>query len=144
MQVPSSSLKLKVQTTDDVKLLSAYLQDALVSTQAMRHDADEHGFSLFVNRFQWEVPPLEHEGGVVHGRTHTGVHFSHVSRVRHRHLPQGKEGHFLNLLTCHADAPGEIHLVFSGGCEICLHVDHILCHLMDMGEPWYTPHAPRH
>ena len=143
MQVPISALKLKAQTPDDIKLLSAYLQDALVSTQAMRHDKDTRGFSLFVNRFQWEVPPLEHDEGVVHVRTHTGVHFSNVSRVRHLHLPK-EEGHYLNLLMCHADAPGEIHLVFSGGCEVCLHVETILCHLMDMGDPWYTGHAPHH
>ena len=141
---PKGSLKLQVKTTKDLELLSVYLQDALVSVGALLHSPDSKGFSLFVNRFKWEEEPLMTPEGSFHARTHAGVHFSNVRHVQHKNIDHAQPDHFLNVLSCHGDVSGEIHLVFSQNKEICLHVDDVSCHLMDMDEPWYTPHKPLH
>lgn len=141
---PNGSLRLQVNQPKDLELLSVYLQDALVSVGAFLHSPNSKSFSLFVNRFKWEEDPLVTPEGVFHGRTHAGVHFSNVHHVQHKNIDHAKPDHFLNILSCHGDVPGEIHLVFSQNKEICLHVDDVSCHLMDMDEPWLTPHKPQH
>jgi hypothetical protein len=98
------------------------------------------------NRFCWEKPSQPNEDGVhMHQRVHAGVYFSHVKRVRTNGIHHPKNhSHVLSLLAVHGDIEGEIHLLFSGGKAICLHVEKVLCHLKDLHEPWWTHQKPYH
>ena len=137
-------LRLKAQDPHDIKILSALLQDALIHTGGMHYSPDAHLFTLLANRFCWEAEPEEVEDEKMHKRTHSGVHFSHVTRVRQSGIDHTHTHKHHNLLAVHADKENEIHLIFSDGEQICLHVDQILAHLTDLHEHWWTPQKPEH
>jgi hypothetical protein len=137
-------LRLKAQDPHDFKVISALLQDALIPTTGIHYDPDAHLFTLLANRFCWEHEPDDNDGTPMHKRTHSGVHISHVSKVMQSGMNQKDLTKIHNLLTVHADKHGEVHLIFSEGMQIKLHVDDLLCHLTDLYEHWWTPQAPNH
>lgn len=137
-------LRLKAEDPHDLKILSALLQDALIHTGGMHYSPDAHLFTILANRFCWEAEPEEVEGEKLHKRTHSGLHFSHVTQVRHSGIDQAHHHKHHNLLAVHADKEGEIHLIFSDGEQICLHVDQIMAHLTDLHEHWWTHQKPEH
>ena len=137
-------LRLKAQDQHDLKILSALLQDALIHTGGMHYSPDAHLFTILANRFCWESEPEEVEGGKLHKRTHSGIHFSHVNRVRQTGIDRAHAHKHHNLLAIHGDKKDEIHLIFSDGEQVCLHVDQILAHLTDLHEHWWTHQKPEH
>ena len=50
----ASALKLRAEDGEDIAVLSAVLQDALVAVGEMAWLPDEHRFVLVANRFRWE------------------------------------------------------------------------------------------
>ena len=50
-----SALKLHAQSSDDVEMLSALLQDALISGADMAYDKAENTFMLVANRYCWDL-----------------------------------------------------------------------------------------
>lgn len=137
-------LKLQANDQHDLKILSALLQDSLIHVGGMHYNPDAHLFTLLANRFCWEGEPEMTNSTKLHKRTHSGVHFSHVTQVRQAGINQAHTHKMHNLLTVHGDKQGEIHLVFSDNVQICLHVDQILCHLNDLHEAWWTHQQPSH
>lgn len=136
-------LRLKAHTPQDVKVLSAFLQDSLVPITGMYYDPDTHLFTILANRFCWEHEPQEHKGEILHKRTHAGVHISHVSRVQQTRLDQKDLKKIHNLLALHADKEGEVHLIFSEA-HIKLYVDALQVHLTDLYDAWWTYQKPDH
>ena len=51
----TSALKLHAQSSDDIKILSALLQDALIAGADMVFDKAENTFMLVANRYCWEL-----------------------------------------------------------------------------------------
>ena len=47
-------VSMKIQNTDDIKKVSAYLHDAIFSKNAIRYYADKKEFVLETTRFMWE------------------------------------------------------------------------------------------
>jgi hypothetical protein len=137
-------LRLKAEDPKDLKVISALLQDAIIHTGGMQYSPDAHLFTVLANRFVWEAEPEEVEGEKLHKRTHSGVHFSNVTRVRHSGIDRSQPDQLHNLLAVHGDKDGEIHLIFSDGEQVCLHVDQILAHLTDLHENWWTHQKPEH
>lgn len=150
-------LKLRAHDADDLGVISAVLQDALVSPRNITYLQREKRFVMVVNRFRWEcgaAPAEEVEGdapfeenadagGPVYERVNCGLCFDRVRAVRSRGLTPRERNRFHNLLAINA-APGAITLVFSGGGSIRLEGHGICCHLEDLGEPWPTQWRPEH
>jgi hypothetical protein len=139
-----SLLRLRAEDSHDLKIMSCCLQDAFLPATAIHYSSEDKIFALLVNRFMWEQEPEIHDGHLLYKRVHSGLYFSHVSHVRHWNIDQQNATDLLNLLAIHGDKDGEIHLLFSGEKQICLHVEKLLCHLKDLHEPWYTPQKPAH
>ncbi len=137
-------LKLRAEDHQDLKIMGAYLQDSLIPMTAFYYNKDSKYFSILANRFCWEVAPQMDTGTPLYSRVHSGLHFSHVHNVRHKGLNLNDPTKTLNLLTMHGDKKGEIHLMFSDHCEICLHVEKIMCHFHDLHEAWWTHQKPQH
>ncbi len=138
-------LKLRAEDHTDLKIFSAHLQDAILYPTTMHYHKDPKVFVLLANRFRWEHPGEEHEDVKLHQRIHSGIYFSHVHKIRANGIHPKKDRHQpLCLLAVHGDIDGEVHLLFSGGKAICLHVEKILCHLKDLDEPWWTHQKPEH
>jgi hypothetical protein len=133
-------LKLKAIDADDLKVISACLQDALVLVGDMTYQGDEQRFVMVANRFQWEAAT---EGSAEFARTTTGISFDGVTAVKRRKIDPAKSESILSLLAIRPEE-GAVRLEFSNGAAIRLEVTRILCHLQDVGEAWPTPWRPHH
>jgi len=163
--------KLRARDPDDLKVVSALLQDALVPIGEATYQGAQKRFVLVVNRFMWERNPEgpaahepESEGAPGAGRegeadsdasfaaaertqtyqrTNCGVCFDQVERVRYRAIDLRTRHQILNLLAIEAGGD-HVDLLFSDGAAIRLEVSGIACHLEDLGEPWPTRWRPGH
>lgn len=143
-QKTHQNLKLRAEDPHDLQIIGSLVQDALLPVTAMHYSKKDQVFTVLANRFCWETDPTHHEGEPMYHRIHAGLHFGHIHKIRHQALDHQDPTRVLNLLMVHGDREGEIHLCFSGGTNVCLHAEKILCYLQDLHEPWYTHQSPDH
>ena len=137
----AGKLKLSALDADDLGVISAAVQDALVAVRDCAYFKDEKRFVLLLNRFQWEADPAIK---VAHSRTHSALVFNEVTAVRHHQIPLGEPDRMLELLAVTLENDGSVALRFSSGRAIRLEIGRLACHLGDVGEPWPTPWKPAH
>lgn len=137
----ADALKLKAEDEEDLAVLSAILQDALVAVGDMIWLADQGRFVLAANRFRWE--PSTDGARRNFERILTGLRIDDVKAVQRRGFRPSDTDRLLELLAIHA-RNGRLYLDFAGGSSIRLEVGRILCHLDDLGEPWPTQWRPSH
>jgi DUF2948 family protein len=134
-------LKLRAEDEEDLAVISAILQDALVAVGEMAWLPEEKRFVLVANRFRWEPaavgPRPDNE------RRMSGLRIDGVISVQRRGFTPRDSERLLVLLAIRPEA-GALFLDFAGGSSIRLEVERILCHLDDLGEPWPTRFRPRH
>lgn len=152
----AEKLKLRAEDEEDVHVLSACLQDALVAVGDMQFLKDERRFVLVANRFCWEDESLdtfptmddgETEQDALHQRVHCGIRFENVTGVKARGFDPRDTGRILELLAITpegtADHP-EVRLIFAGDAEILLTPKRLLCLMEDLDEHWPTAFRPKH
>lgn len=137
-------LKVLVEDAEDLQVIAACLQDALIPLSGIKYDPALKQFYLVANRFCWECEPETVGGNTYHARVAAGLAFHHVKNVQKKGLNLDQHHELVNLLTIHNSEKGCIHLIFSGGSEIKLEVDNLCCHLKDMDEPYPTSNQPKH
>jgi hypothetical protein len=124
--VAAENLRLIALDAEDLAVLAAHLQDAILRVGDMIYLPDEQRFVMALNRFDW----LSAATGAPQ-RTQTGLHFEKVRKVA-IDFTQG-------------DAPaGTVTLIFSGGCALRLEVDCLEGRMADLGPRWRARHAPGH
>jgi hypothetical protein len=143
-------LKLVALDRDDIEVVSAHVQDALVRTGDIFWRPSEHRFVMALSRFDW----MNAAGGVkdVHAtdyrRCRTALRFERVTACKCRGLDQGNKGATLNLLAVEfveRDGPaGVVTLTFSGGGAIRLEVECLEAELADLGEVYAAAACPDH
>jgi hypothetical protein len=143
MAPDAARFKLRAEDAEDLLVISACLQDALVPVRDLAYIPEEGTFLFVANRFRWEngVRPAPGEAGLE--RTLCGIAFSEVTAVSYSGFRRSENGRILSLLAIRAEN-SKVHLEFSGGAAIRLEVACILCHAKDIGEPWPTSWQPRH
>jgi hypothetical protein len=134
-------LKLRAEDEEDLAVISAILQDALVAVGEMTWLTEEKRFVLVANRFRWEPPSAGRRQDFE--RCMSGLRIDGVKAVQRRGFTPRDSERLLVLLAIRAE-PGTLYLDFAGGSSIRLEVERILCHLDDLGEPWPTRWRPRH
>ncbi len=139
----TKALKLRAEDEEDLAVISACLQDAVVPVEDMAFLAEENRFALVVNRFRWEDDKGSPVEGRIYERVHSGVLFDGVVRVSQMGLDQKRQGQILSLLALEG-GEGRIEMKFSAGVVIRLEVAGIMCHLEDIDEPWPTQWRPQH
>jgi len=141
----SDGLKLSALDADDLGVISAAVQDALVAVRDCAHFKDERRFVLLLNRFRWEADPTVE---AAYSRTHSALVFNEVRAVRHHNIPLDEPDRMLELLALVPDGHGadgvSVTLRFAAGRAIRLEIAQLACHLGDVGEPWATPWKPAH
>ena len=159
-------LKLLAQDTDDLVVISAQLQDAIVPVMDMGYLSQESLFAMVVNRFRWDIgqidePPslgsdeddeAESRGETVGGyfyRTHAALRIGSVTNVASKGIDLKDRGGFLNILAVTADMNTtsgnvEILIAFSGGAWTRLTATELDVRLEDLGDPWPTHRKPDH
>jgi hypothetical protein len=135
-------LKLVAFDQEDLAVLSAHLQDAVVKTGDLTFLADQHRFALVARRFEWEAPVAEPR------RRLCGMHFERVIRVRTRNLDREQPDEVLNLLAVTFE-PGEapsglLTLVFAGDKAVQLDLECLEAQMKDLGPVWAAGDRPSH
>jgi len=139
-----AALKLRAEDADDLSVMSACLQDALVAIRDLAYVPEERTFLLVANRFRWESGRRPAPGETGHQRILCGIRFSAVDGVSYSGFRRSEDDRILSLLAIRPGEAGMIRLEFSGGAAIRLEVTRILCHAQDLGDPWPTRWQPRH
>ena len=95
-------LRLQAAGQDDLEVLSALLQDAIIPGEDMFHDQGGRRFVMVVNRFCWDQPPVRgvtsEDGGPVYQRRLCGVQIRGVRAVRQSGMPSDRKSALFNLL----------------------------------------------
>jgi hypothetical protein len=142
---PDGKLRLRAEDGEDLAVVSAIVQDALISTRDLTYDRAEKRFTLVVNRFRWEGPPAAANGEAAFERTHCAVTFAAVDKVSYRGFRRSETDRILALLAIRAGVkPETIDLEFAGGAAVRLSVSAIDARVTDLGEPWPTAWQPDH
>lgn len=135
-------LKLVALDSDDLAVVSAHLQDAVVRVGDLAFLPGERRFALLARRFDWEAP-----AGEPPRRRLAGMHFERVLAVRLRGIDRARAEASLNLLAVtfeESDGPaGTATLVFSEGA-IQLDVECIEAQMKDLGPVWEAESRPGH
>jgi hypothetical protein len=134
-------LKLSALDADDLGVISAACQDALVAVRDCAYFKDEKRFVLLLNRFRWEADPTV---DAAHSRTHSALVFNEVNAVHHHAIPLKEPDRVLELLSVVAENERSVTLRFAADRAIRLEIGRLACHLGDVGEPWPTPWKPAH
>ena len=140
------NLKLVANSDEDLRVISAHLQDAIAYTSDIANLKKNRIFLMQLNRFMWE----DVEKGVFrkNKRIRTVLKFENVLSVSSRNInPKDKE-RFLDFLTMESnilqDKTYEINLIFSGDVVIKIRAEVIEITLDDQGSPWETKNKPKH
>ena len=138
-----AALRLRAEDAEDLAVISACLQDALVAVRDLAYVPEERSFLFVANRFRWENGLRPTPGEVPYERVLCGITFSEVAAASYSGFRRTNDGRILSLLAIRAEDPA-VHLEFSDGAAIRLEIARILCHAQDLGDPWPTPWQPRH
>lgn len=144
-----ADLKLIALDDEDLSILSAHLQDAVVRVGDIVYEASQQRFLLLLNRFDWSEPANQPRKLLrTYKRCRTGLRLQRVSGVRSLNIDRASKEDVLSLLAITFDegeAPsGTITLHFSGDKAIELSVECIEAELRDLGAAWETDKKPRH
>lgn len=135
-------LRLLALDENDLDVISAHLQDALVRRGDLHYFPHERRFVLAAQRFDWE-----REAGSQPQRRLAALHFEQVRAVRHRNLGAVPDA-LHNLLAVYfvqGEKPsGAVLLEFAGGAAILLDVECIEAQLKDLGPVWNVEKRPTH
>ena len=142
----NKGLKLHATSVDDLKVLSAHLQDSITQVKNIAHLKRNRIFLIQFNRFMGE----DIEKGVFrkNKRILSVLKFENVVNVNSKNLNQKNSERFLDFLAIESkflsDKNYEIKLNFAGNILIKLNSELIECYLEDISDPWETKNKPKH
>ncbi|MBL4917373.1 DUF2948 family protein [Szabonella alba] len=143
-------LAFLVQDAGDLTVLSALLQDAVLTVADLRHIARSREFALLANRFRWEDREAATREGRAFERVRTMVLFRDVMAVRSQGLPRGDEDTVLSILSLEfepgEDGTGAVILTLAGDGALRLEVEALNATARDVTRPYRAPSgkAPDH
>ena len=142
----TKNLKLIAKNEEDLKVISAHLQDSIAKTSDIASLKKNKIFLMQLNRFMWE----DIEKGVFrkNRRIRTVLKFENVINVSSKNVNQKKNDRFLDFLAIEThemlDKNYEMNLIFSGDMVIKLIAEAIEVTLDDQGMSWESKHKPKH
>lgn len=135
-------LKLLALDGEDLEVISATTQDAVVRVGDIGFAKADHRFALLMNRFAWE------EDGKTRQRKRAALHFERVNDVKVQGIDTNAVDGVLELLairyTMTDDPAGFIDLDFAGGGTVRLSVECIEARMQDLGAAWAAKATPNH
>jgi len=139
------NLKLLANSEEDLRVISAHLQDSITQVKNVAHLKKNRIFLIQFNRFMWE----DVEKGVFrkNRRIQSVLKFDNILDVFSKNINQKKSDRFLDFLAietkCLSDKSYQIKLNFAGGILIKLNAEIIECFLEDQGDSWETRNKPK-
>tara|TARA_B100001248_G_scaffold194457_1_gene149320 strand:- start:59 stop:502 length:444 start_codon:yes stop_codon:yes gene_type:complete len=140
------NLKLIARTEEDLRVVSAHLQDSIINVADIANLKKNKIFLMQLNRFMWE----DVEKGVFrkNKRIRTVLKFENVLNVISKNINQQNKDKFLDFLAIETkitpDNNYEMKIIFAGDSIIQVICEVIEVTLDDQGEAWDTKNKPKH
>ena len=140
------NLKLIGKNREDLKIISTYIQDSIVTIRDMVFLKKNRIFLMIANRFMWEN--VEKDTFKQIKRIRCAIKFEEVLKVKSKKINQRNKNMRLECLAIKCNEilnkNYEIIFFFSGQGIITLIAETIEVVLHDLGEAWNVKHIPKH
>lgn len=140
---PFAPLRLLAQDPEDLAVVSAALQDAVVKVGDIQFEPQARRLTIALNRYRWEGDDRQ--------RVRAALQFAGVEAVQARRVRMRAKDAVLALLSigfepdATEESPGgTVSLTFAGGGDIRCRVECVEAVLADVSQPWSTPRTPSH
>ena len=141
-----SVIKIIGNNIEDLKIISTYIQDSLVTVGDIVFLKKNRIFIMLINRFMWEN--VKKHSKDLKKRIRCAIKFEGIFNVKSKNINQSTKNKSLELLAikCNytSDENYNINFFFSGGGAITLISESIEVIMQDIGKPWIVKHAPKH
>ncbi|RWQ20782.1 DUF2948 family protein [Mesorhizobium sp.] len=141
-----TGLKLIALDDQDLSIVSAHVQDAVLKVSDLEFLPAAKRFLLTMNRFVWEA-----KSGLFrqhNERRQAVLHFDRVLGAKTSGIDRDQPAEVLSLLAISfieiSKPAGIVELIFSGGGAIMLDVECIEARLADIGGAWEATSRPIH
>jgi Protein of unknown function (DUF2948) len=140
-------LRLAAIDGEDLAVISAHVQDAVLKVGDMAYLPREHRFVIAMNRFIWEKADGKAKA---YERRRAAMTFDRVTAARLSGIDRTRPDAILELLAVEFEASaaeepgGRITLIFAGGAAVQLDIEVIEVRLADLGAAWATGAKPAH
>jgi Protein of unknown function (DUF2948) len=143
-------LRLVAQDEDDLKVIAALVQDAVLPVTELKFDARQRRFALLLNRFRWEDRIEAERVGRAYERVRSVLLVEDVRKVQSFGFDRAEKDLVLSLLSISfepgEDGTGRLTLTLAGDGAIALDVEALEVRLDDVTRPYRAPSGkvPRH
>jgi Protein of unknown function (DUF2948) len=143
-------LRLLAQSVEDLPVLSALVQDAVLASSDLRYDRRRRRLVALVNRFRWEDQPEAARLGRPVERVRAVLVVEDVLAARVSGIDPRRKDEVLSLLSlafeAGAEGAGRLVLTFAGDGALALEVEALELRLEDVTKPYLAPsrRAPDH
>lgn len=143
------TLKLIALDAEDLGVISAHMQDAVLQVGDMAYRPKEQRFVAVTNRFDWtSAGTAETNGNKPYLRHRTALRFERVLAAKVTGINLEDKRQTLNILALQftetAAPAGTVTLVCAGGAAIRLDVECLEVELKDLGAVWAAKAMPQH
>ena len=141
-----NNLKLIGKNKEDLKAISAYSQDSIVTIKDLVFLKQNRTFVMIVNRFMWE----DFEKGIFrqNKRIRCAIKFEGVLEVKSKKINQKNKNKPLECLAIKCSEISnnnyEIKIFFAGDSIITLISEAVEVVMHDLGKAWNVKYIPEH
>ena len=141
-----NNLKLIGKSQEDLKVISAYSQDSIITVKDMIFLEKNKIFVMIINRFMWE--DIGKEIHKQSKRIRCAIKFERILKVKSKKINQKNKNKRLECLAIECNEilrkNYEIIFFFAGGSIITLIAESIEVVMNDLGESWNVKYIPKH
>ncbi len=144
------ALSLRAETPEDLAIISALVQDAILPIGELRWDRKGRTLALFLNRFRWEDRARAEAENRPFERARALLVIADVIAMASQGLPRDDKDMILSVLTLAwepgAEGAGRVILTLAGDGAIAATVECMDVTLRDVTRPYRAPSgkAPHH
>ena len=136
---PDQPLAIRAEDADDLAILSALAQDAVLTVGDIAWDTRARRLALLVSRFRWEDAEAARAEGRPFERVRALLVVGDARRVRHDGIDRSDPGTVLSLLGVDwqgaEDGTGTLMLNFAGDGTIAVDAECVSVDLRDVARP---------
>lgn len=145
-----SAVSLKAEVPEDLAVISALVQDGVLSGADLKWDRKGRNFAMMFNRFRWEDHVAAEREGRPYERARSLLVISDVMQVVRQGVAPGEGDVVLSLLALDwqagSDGAGRVLVTLAGDGAIGVDVECLNVTLRDVSRPYVAPsrHMPTH
>lgn len=136
-------LRLKAEDTEDLTIITALVQDAVLPANEMKWLKGKRQFACLLNRFRWEDKPAAERMGRDFERVQSVLAINDVMGVTQQGIDARDADTVLSLLALTfepgEDGTGRLILTFAGDGAVAVDVEALNITLQDVTRPYRAP-----